>query len=141
MWVRDCLQAISDTVFDLHGLSEIELGDSTLHGYARHSYRCFEQMSPLVEKDAEIDQETKKVVFGEDATIFLIKLPDNVFSSLIEGERSFLFPTESLRAPAILFSLYLRFRARCRPHYEEYLRGIFKKLRGISMSQSLMTTK
>lgn len=131
MHVRDCLQAIIDTEYDLHGLAEVELEDITLHGYARHSFRNFSYLTPLTETEPEIDSDTGRVVFGLDATIYLVSLPENVFNLIMKEDQLFAFPEKSLAVPAILFTLYLRFRALC--HHgdlTETLKNVYKQMSG-----------
>ncbi|MCL9783713.1 DUF3346 domain-containing protein [Vibrio sp. S4M6] len=131
MHVRDCLQAIIDTEYDLHGLAEVELDDITLHGYARHSFRNFSYLTPLTETEPEIDPDTGRVVFGLDATIYLVSLPNNVFDLIMKEDQLFAFPEKSLAVPAILFTLYLRFRALC--HHgdlTETLKNMYRQMSG-----------
>ncbi|USD59066.1 DUF3346 domain-containing protein [Vibrio sp. SCSIO 43140] len=117
--IRDCLYAIDDTQFDFHGLAEVELADSTLHGYAKMEYKNFKYFTPLTDKQAEIDDK-QQLRFGDDATIYLISLPDTVFEALMEEDQVFAFPESALTVPPIVFSLYLRFRARCKGPKQKY---------------------
>lgn len=110
-FVRDCLQAIKDTSYDFLGLADIELDDYRLLGYAEMTYKNFTQCIPLTDKGPEIDKETDKIVFGKDATVYVIELPDHIFKQLITETTLFSFPKNGLAVPAILFSIYLKFRS------------------------------
>lgn len=112
--MRESIGAIYDTTFDLYDLANLAFIDVTLEPYVRQRYKCFEQCTPLVNAGTtgapRIEGDT--VIFGENASLFLITLPEHIFSSLLSSNYVFAFPTSSLSSPALIFSLYLRFRSR-----------------------------
>lgn len=138
-YVRDCLQAIADTAYDLHRLGEVEFEDGSLSGYAQETFRNFESFSPLSDKAPEVDKKTGRILFGEGATIFLIKLPQGIFERLMQQDTLFAFPQNALAANAFLFTLYLRFRALCKDKgYDDRISDLHKKL---APKQSLKSFK
>lgn len=112
--MRESIGAIYDTTFDLFDLANLAFIDDTLEPYVRQRYKCFEQCTPLVNTGTTGAPriEGDRVIFGENASLFLISLPEHIFKSLLSSNYVFAFPPSSLSSPALIFSLYLRFRSR-----------------------------
>lgn len=130
-YVRDCIQIIEDTEFNLLSLERmnIKLTESQLSGFARDKYKNFKTCIPVTETPPKRDPKTDRVVLAKDAMVYLIALPDQIFENLIQNETVFAFPPESLSMPALMFAMYLRFRALVRNHrHSESLRGLKQKL-------------
>lgn len=130
-YVRDCIQIIEDTEFNLLSLEsmKISLNETQLEGFVREKYKNFKSCTPITQTPPSIDPTTNRVVFAQDAMVYLIALPDQIFENLIQDETVFAFPPESLSMPALIFALYLRFRALVRDfRFSESLENLREKL-------------
>lgn len=121
---RESLRAIRDTEYDLYGLTNIRTNNDIVANYAERRFRNFTQCSALSEHAPEVTPDGENVVFGENAMIYLIELPDHIFKSLLYNKTLFVFPTASLSVPSIIFMLYLRLRSKCRSDYDELLKNL-----------------
>lgn len=121
---RESLQAIRDTEYDLYGLTNIRVSNEIVAKYAERRFRNFTQCSALSDHAPEITLKGDNVVFGDNAMIYLVELPDHIFESLLYNKTLFVFPTASLSVPSIIFMLYLRLRSKCRLNYDESLKNL-----------------
>ncbi|RYU64274.1 replication initiator protein RctB domain-containing protein [Aliivibrio finisterrensis] len=141
--VRDQLNSIRDTTFDVIGLQELELTGVQLSGYLSRELKIFKQCSPFTPIAPEIS-ENNQVSFGDSAMLYLIEWPDELFNSLISDESSFAFPPNLLTVQPLIFMLFLRFRIKLRDQnsYIETLANLKSALmRTSEMSQFKETLK
>ncbi|ACH64689.1 DUF3346 domain-containing protein [Aliivibrio fischeri] len=141
--VRDQLNSIRDTTFDVIGLQELELTGVQLSGYLSRELKIFKQCSPFTPVAPEI-LENNQVNFGDSAMLYLIEWPDELFNSLITDESSFAFPPNLLTVQPLIFMLFLRFRIKLRDQnsYIETLANLKSALmRTSEMSQFKETLK
>lgn len=124
--IRESLETIYRTNFEFYGLGEIDINKHSISGYMRQKFTNFAQCTPLSEVDAVISGDD--IIFGKDSMIYLIRLPDDVFTELLTGKYHFVFPQASLSAPGIVFSLYLRFRSRVKNTFSESLKTTWSAL-------------
>ena len=112
--IRESIFSIADTTFDLYDLSLLRFINSAYEPYIKRQYKCFEECTPLVPKSKNSAPriEGDSVVYGDTASLFMITLPDHTFENLISNNYAFAFPQGSLSCAPIIFSLYMRFRAR-----------------------------
>ncbi|WP_305810585.1 replication initiator protein RctB domain-containing protein [Photobacterium leiognathi] len=124
--IRESLESIYRTNFEFYGLGNIDINSHSISAYMRETFSNFQQCTPLSEVNAEIKGDD--VIFGKDSMIYLIKLPEDVFTELLTGKYHFVFPQASLSAPGIVFSLYLRFRSRVKTTFSENLKTTWTAL-------------
>lgn len=124
--IRESLESIYRTNFEFYGLGNIDMNSHSISAYMRETFSNFQQCTPLSDVNAEIKGDD--VIFGKDSMIYLIKLPDDVFTELLTGKYHFVFPQASLSAPGIVFSLYLRFRSRVKNTFSENLKTTWTAL-------------
>lgn len=122
--VRESLMAIRDTEYDLYGLTDIRVNNEIVAKYAEKRYRNFTQCSALSDYAPEVAEGGEYVVFGENAMIYLVELPEHIFNALLYNKKTFVFPTSSLSVPSVIFMIYLRLRSLCRTKYDDTLRNI-----------------
>lgn len=110
-YVRDCIQALEDTEYNLASLHSVDLvlDDVFKATYARDKFKNFDKCIPLTDDAPSIDDNGN--VKLAKATYYLISLPDNLFNRLMTDPTLFAFPQGSLSLHPILFSLYLRLRS------------------------------
>ncbi|MGR5159686.1 replication initiator protein RctB domain-containing protein [Vibrio owensii] len=116
--IRDSLQAIGDTYFNLWSLREFlvisEFDDdllSVLDGYAITEYRIFHYLSPLVRNKPEvIDNEI--VIDVSNSNLYIVKMHPHLFNSIIKDKSHFALPTDLMRCDPSLFRFYLNLRSR-----------------------------
>jgi len=121
MRIRESILSIADTGFDLYELSLLRYINSEYEPYIKRHYKCFEECTPLVPKTKSSAPriEGQSVVYGDNATLFMITLPQHTFENLISNNYAFSFPQASLSCSPMIFSLYMRFRARVQPDSRE----------------------
>lgn len=122
--VRESFKAIRDTEYDLYGLTNIQINNDVVSKYAERRYRNFTQCSALSDVAPEVTSDGGNVVFGDNAMIYLVELPDHIFDSLLYNKTLFVFPTASLSVSSIIFMLYLRLRSKCRHTHDDTLQNL-----------------
>ncbi|WP_435000118.1 winged helix-turn-helix domain-containing protein (plasmid) [Vibrio scophthalmi] len=110
-YVRDCIQALEDTEYNLASLHSVDLvlDDVFKATYARDKFKNFDKCIPLTDDAPSIDDNGNAKL--AKATYYLISLPENLFHRLMTDPTLFAFPQGSLSLHPILFSLYLRLRS------------------------------
>lgn len=109
-YIRDSLQAIEDTEYNLMALekSRFEFADGFYDAYGSAKFKHFDKCIPLSENCVKVEEDGR--VKLSEATIYLIAIPEFLFNRLMGDETLFVFPQESLKLHPLLFSLYLRLR-------------------------------
>ena len=132
--IRESIVSIADTIFDLYELSLLRFINSDYEPYIKRQYKCFEECTPLVPKTKSSAPriEGDSVVYGDNASLFMITLPEHIFENLISNNYAFAFPQGSLSCAPIIFSLYMRFRGRVQAgstsiEYVESLKFVHKE--------------
>lgn len=112
--VRESIMAMKQTTYDVMGLQSLFAdGVELKQKYMSRQFRIFDQCSPLSDYAPKLISNTE-VEFGRDASIYVVKWPDDVFERLIHGDIVFAFPANSLSVHTMIFVLYLRFRVKLR---------------------------
>ncbi|MEZ8028374.1 replication initiator protein RctB domain-containing protein [Enterovibrio norvegicus] len=124
---KDSIHALTNTTYNLVGLAEVPFSDESLRWYTSKAYSVFKQCNPLTNEAPEVID--GDLVFGQSAMIYLIELPDHIFTSLMTHTALFTFPKNSLRVDSLVFMFYLRFRSLVngRRRYQEKIRTTLLK--------------
>lgn len=131
IYVRDCIQVIEDTEFNLLSLEKLkfQIDDTVISGFAKSNYKNFKTCIPITNTPPTTDPKSGRVILPTDAMTYLIALPDLIFENLIQNDSVFAFPPETLRMKVIMFALYLRFRSLVRDRvFSETLTNLKDKL-------------
>lgn len=106
--VREAFKAIDDTSFEIiDQLIERVLNIEAI-GFTKRTSRLVKQLTPFTTQRSEIDGDQLR--FGENATIYIVELNDNVFDALLTDATLFVLPRSVLGLPPVLFGLYLKLR-------------------------------
>lgn len=130
-YIHDSIQSIEDTEYNLYPTDEVELdvlnSDAVLKGYTRQKFKNFEKCIPISNSPASFREQDGGIILPK-ATLYLIALPDQIFKDLMEEKTLFAFPPEVLSIAPLLFSLYLRFRALCKPKISQSTKNLWRGL-------------
>ncbi|KJG37646.1 hypothetical protein UA32_11815 [Photobacterium angustum] len=131
-YVRDCIRSINDTEHDTSFLDALEIQiDHTVKQMYINEGNVFRNFHKCV----ALSEEKPKIVNGRrvlgTSSIYMIALPDSIFESLMSNQLLLSFPVGSLSLPPLLFTLYMRFRAKCKKqkNLEEGKTGFNESLR------------
>lgn len=130
-YIHDSIQSIEDTEYNLYPTDEVEMNvlnsDAVLKGYTRQKFKNFEKCIPISNSPASIREKDGGIILPK-ATLYLIALPDQIFKDLMEEKTLFAFPPEVLSIAPLLFTLYLRFRALCKPKISQSTKNLWRGL-------------
>ncbi|MEI8659268.1 replication initiator protein RctB domain-containing protein [Vibrio sp. Hal054] len=107
--VRGAFQAIGDTIFEIIDTGMEQIMDVEAMGFTKNTAKMVNQLTPFTTEESVIDGD--ELHFGENATIYIVELQENVFDSLKKDGSLYVLPRSVLGLPPILFGLYLKLRS------------------------------